>query len=125
MYQKWVPNMPTNEKLVPFISKSKVGCRLRLPPTFDLSINVPALFICWHIWDPFLVHLFETFLVSFLTYLLASLLASKSLLLRQHHFVFNVNIVFAYHKSHFLHTNLLVITTSKISMRASKWWYFH
>ena len=25
----------------------------------------------------------------------------------------------------FVHKHLLVITTSKISMRASKWWYFH
>ena len=33
------------------------------PPTFGLSINVPALFICGHIWYPFFVSLVVSFLV--------------------------------------------------------------
>ena len=57
--------MPTNETLMQFISKSKVG-GAKAPPIFYLSINVPALLISGHIWDPCLVPFLVSCLPSFL-----------------------------------------------------------
>ena len=36
-------------------------------PFFNLLINVPALFICWHIWDPFVIPFFELFFIPMST----------------------------------------------------------